>query len=175
MYTCENNVNLKVKKRSTSSFKQFTFNEEKRHVVLRKKHTNFFKKEIIRMMATIIAIRNGVEDGGDLFMTISEGIYNENLKSGAIDKKSDIKIIIDSANRSYKEQVRPNGAWVYSMDETTGWIFERYDTIEEAVRRSIKLLGSIVLCDGKEVKYEAFDANRAYYIDFDNKYKIVDL
>lgn len=144
-----------------------------RHILIL---NNFFKQDIIKMMATIIAIRNGVENGGDLFMTISENIYNINVSNGHNGEKNNIKIItFDSANKSYEEKIRPNGAWVYNLDEETGWVFERYTTIEEAIRRSIKIIGSIVLCEGKEVKYEALDRERAYYIDFDKEYKIVKL
>ncbi len=173
MYAYENDFNsVKASKpiRRTTVIKR-----EERHSIILNRHPNFFKRDIIIMMATIIAIRNGAETGGDLFMTISENIYNENLRNDTNNKLGIKVVTVSSAKKSYKEEIRPNGAWVYSMDEKTGWIFERYDTIEDAVRRSIKLLGSMVLCDGKEIKYEAFEDNKAYYIDFDNKYKVVEL
>ena len=179
MYAYENELNLSKRKivtlkstqaKSITSAKNLKVN--KKHLLADEVHTGFFKNEIVKMMATIIAIRNGGETGGDLFMTISENIYNENIKN----RENNINIItVTSAKKSYKEKIRPNGAWVYSMDEKHGWIFERYDTIEAAIRRSIKIIGSIVLCEGKEIKYDHYDDNTAYYIDLDGTYRATSL
>ena len=69
----------------------------------------------------------------------------------------------------------PKGAWVY---HTKGdWDFEKFDTIDDAVVHVIKNLSSsgTIMCRGKEIRFSKVSDERAYFIDFDGKAKIVEL
>lgn len=69
----------------------------------------------------------------------------------------------------------PKGAWVYY---TKGdWDFRKFNTIDEAVIHTIKNLQShgIIMCRGKEIRFSKVSDERAYFIDFDGKARIVEL
>jgi hypothetical protein len=73
-----------------------------------------------------------------------------------------------------EERFEPQGAWVYS--EIEDWNFEKFDTIHQAIRHAISLgKNAVVICRGKEIKFNLIDNDRAYFKDFDNKLKLVEL
>lgn len=84
-------------------------------------------------------------------------IISRKVASRALEKSQ----VVDNTD----EQVVKNGAWVYENEEDGKWIFERYNTIEQAVRRAVNLINAKVICDGEIIKYDTFDANEAYYVD----------
>lgn len=71
--------------------------------------------------------------------------------------------------------VKEKGVYVYKEGDGLDWIFERYDTFAEAIKRAIKVIGSIIIHNGKEVKFKKIDKNSAYYIDNDSNIKVVKL
>ena len=63
------------------------------------------------------------------------------------------------------EQVVENGVYVYKLEN---FIFEKYNTIADAVRRALEI-DAMVLLNGEEIKYDKLSANKAYYIDNGDK------
>jgi len=59
------------------------------------------------------------------------------------------------------EQVVENGVYVYKLEN---FIFEKYNTIADAVRRALEI-DAMVLLNGEEIKYDKLSTNKAYYID----------
>lgn len=72
------------------------------------------------------------------------------------------------------ERYESKGAWVYRSGAE--WDFERFDTIDKAVRYATKLKdGAVVICRGREIKFNMLDKERAFFIDFDGKARLVEL
>lgn len=69
----------------------------------------------------------------------------------------------------------PKGAWVYHTEGD--WDFEKFNTLDDAVIHVIKNLNSkgTVMCRGKEIRFCKVNDERAYFIDFDGKAKLVEL
>lgn len=69
----------------------------------------------------------------------------------------------------------PKGAWVYHADED--WDFEKFDTLDDAVIYTIKKLKckGTIMCRGQEIRFNKVSDERAYFIDFDGRAKMVEL
>lgn len=68
-------------------------------------------------------------------------------------------------------KILKNGAFVYKFG-LDGFRFERFDTIDDAVRCAVQLEGAEVLVDGKEIKYCVFDRTSAVYFENNDIYKV---
>lgn len=110
------------------------------------------KLEIVKILFLGLSTDMYTYTEEDLRMAISEKIGELALKGSSIEDKTDERII-------------ENGAWVYKYSGDGKWIFERYNTIEDAVRRAICLIDAQVICNGGIVKYDSFNEREAYYVD----------
>lgn len=63
-------------------------------------------------------------------------------------------------------KVEPNGVWIYSEPTVEEWVFERYDTIEQAIRAAIMYIGDVkIICDGEVINWDVIDNSKAVYED----------
>lgn len=63
-------------------------------------------------------------------------------------------------------KIEPKGVWVYSEPTVEKWIFERYDTIEQAIKAAIMYIGDVkIICDGEIINWDVVDNYRAVYED----------
>lgn len=63
-------------------------------------------------------------------------------------------------------KVEPNGVWVYSEPTVEEWVFERYDTIEQAIKAAIMYIGDVkIICDGEVINWDVIDNCKAVYED----------
>lgn len=116
------------------------------------------QKELVAAAFVKINNANTEDTEEDLNMYISEKIIERKF-----DKRFKDGIQILNVKQDDFKNV-PNGAWVYSMSDSD-WVFERYDSIGEAVKRAINIVDSMVICNGKEIAFDAFDDKHAYYIN----------
>lgn len=110
------------------------------------------KAEIKRIVA--LNLLDGVDIEEELCMEISDNV---------LDRVMEISKISDNTTKN----IVGHGAWVYSNGIEYPWIFERYDTIEDAVRRAVGLIGASVVFNGKIVRYNTVENNMVYYINPD--------
>lgn len=116
------------------------------------------KQELVAAIFVEIS-KNNTDNEEDLNMYISEKLIEHRFDKRFKDNIQVLNVEVDN----FKEV--PNGAWVYSINSLGDWVFERYNSIGEAVQRAVNIVGAVVICNGKEIAFEAFDDEHAYYID----------
>ena len=68
------------------------------------------------------------------------------------------------------------GVFVYQNESLSSLVFDRYDTMADAVRAAALLVNAIILYNGKEVIYDILSNKDAYYIDNNtNKVMLIEL
>lgn len=116
---------------------------------------------IMQIIFAEIKILNGENTEEALIMSISEQIMTDISK----EKTSEI----DKLNEDINE-----GAWVHANSSLEDWVFERYDTIEEAIKHAVKMVNAQIISNGQLVMYDALSDKEAYYLDnLENKLKVV--
>lgn len=132
------------------------------------------RKQIETVLLAEITKLNGETTEEALNMVIMESILEERLKEVKVNREALIQERLDSEIDN--ENTETNGVYVYNADSLESLIFDKYDTIADAVRAAIKMINATILCDGNIVNYDTIDNSTAYYIDERvNKVKIVNL
>ena len=68
------------------------------------------------------------------------------------------------------------GVFVYQNESLSSLVFDKYDTMADAVRAAALLVNAIILYNGKEVIYDILSDKDAYYIDNNtNKVMLIEL
>ena len=63
-------------------------------------------------------------------------------------------------------KLEPNGAWIYSEPTVKEWVFERFDTVEQAVREAARCIGDVkVICNGVILQWSLLSDSVAVYED----------
>lgn len=79
------------------------------------------------------------------------------------------KIIGVKPNKKHEydvSKVEPNGVWIYREPTVKEWVFERYDTIEQAIKVAINYIEDVkIICDGEIVEWGIVDNYMAIYLD----------
>lgn len=119
------------------------------------------RNPIMQIIFAEIKVLNGDNTEESLNMSISEQIIADISK--------------DERNEKYKDYREcQDGAWVHSNNSLEDWVFERYDTVEEAVKHAVKMVNAQVISDGRVVMYDTLSDKEAYYLDnCENKLKVV--
>jgi hypothetical protein len=103
---------------------------------------------------------NGNNTEEDLSMVITEKLVADKFNLKELSKN--IQIVNGEPDEG---KIEPLGAWVYRDGSVENWLFQKLDTIAEAIRLAIKNKGAIVLCNGEEVKFDVVSDELAYYIE----------
>lgn len=114
------------------------------------------------LLAEITELNGEITEGG-LNMAIMESIIEERVKAAQLDREQLVKERLTSEEDTGK--VEKNGVYVYNAYSEVGLLFDKYDTIAEAVREALKTINATILCDGEIIEYDVLDAETAYYID----------
>ena len=68
------------------------------------------------------------------------------------------------------------GVFVYQNKSLLSLVFDKYDTMADAVKAAALLVNAIILYNGKEVVYDILSNKDAYYIDNDtNKVMLIEI
>lgn len=68
------------------------------------------------------------------------------------------------------------GVFVYQNRSLLSLVFDKYDTMADAVKAAALIVNAIILYNGKEVVYDILSNKDAYYIDNDtNKVMLIEL
>ena len=117
------------------------------------------KNPIVQIIFAEITILNGDNTEEALNMLISEQIVEDISK--------------DKARKINKETIT-DGAWIHTNNSLDDWVFERYDTVEEAIKHAVKMVNAQIISNGQVVMYDALNDKEAYYLDnLENKLKVV--
>lgn len=129
------------------------------------------QEQIKRIVFTKVRELNGSNTEEDLSMVITEKLLADKFSLENLKKK--IEVINGEID---DDKLQPNGAWIYRENPAEKWLFERFDTIADAIRAAVKNINAIVLCEGEEVNFDTLDNDRAYYIErLTGKIKVVNL
>lgn len=107
-----------------------------------------------------------------LNMEIAENIIDKNIRCNTPEN------FISSVYSSEPDtgDILQDGVFVYKYNSFSDWTFEEYNSIAEAVREAVALIGAMIIYNGQNIVYSAIDEKSAYYIDeVDQKVKIVEL
>lgn len=117
------------------------------------------KNTIMQIIFAEITVLNGDNTEEALNMLISEQIV-EDISKG---KTSELN-----------KETTIDGAWVHTNNSLEDWVFERYDTVEEAIKHAVKMVNAKIISNGKLVMYDTLNDKEAYYLDnSENKLKVV--
>lgn len=129
------------------------------------------QEQIKRIVFTRVRQLNGSNTEEDLSMVITEKLLSDKFSLEKL--KKNIEIVNGELDNG---KLEPNGAWMYRESSTEKWLFERFDTIADAIRAAVRNINTIVLCDGEEVNFDTLDNDKAYYIERNTgKIKVVNL
>lgn len=138
------------------------------------------KKEAFETLFETVLLAEITELNGDiteeaLNMAILESILEDRIKEiESSDKESLVKERLNSEIDT--ENTEANGAYVYNAHGENGLVFNKHETIADAVREAVKMINSSIICDGVVMPFDIIDNKTAYYIDDRiNKVKIVNL
>jgi hypothetical protein len=139
---------------------------------------NTVKEQLVQVIFTNIITVNGENTEEDLNMLISERIASDKIKNTEIVNKNSLKGCVRT--RKHKDvdldELEPNGVWVYKDATSDDWMFDRYDTVADAVRAAINTIGATIICNGDIIVYDTIDKKTAYYVDsYTDMIKIVNL
>ena len=68
------------------------------------------------------------------------------------------------------------GVFIYQNESLLSLVFDKYDTMADAVKAAALLVNAIILYNGKEVIYDILSNRDAYYIDNDtNKVMLIEI
>lgn len=126
------------------------------------------------VLAEITELNGNITEGGLNMMIMKEIVSDRTHEKELECGKNMVSCIMDSEEDSEKEV--KNGAYVYNAYNKEGLLFNRHNTIADAVREAVMMINAIVICNGKSIIYDTIDNETAYYLDDeDNKVKVVKL
>lgn len=96
-------------------------------------------------------------------MVIMESIIEERAKKAQLDREQIVEARLTSKEDT--GEVEKNGVYIYNAHGEMGLMFNRYNTIADAVRDGLKLINAAILCEGEIIEYDVLDDETAYYID----------
>lgn len=114
------------------------------------------------LLAEITELNGEITEEG-LNMAIMENIIEERVKAAQLDREQLVEERLTSEEDT--EKLEKNGVYIYNAYGEIGLVFDKYDTIADAVRAGLKLINATILCDGEIIEYDTLDAETAYYID----------
>lgn len=114
------------------------------------------------LLAEITELNGDITEEG-LNMVIMEHIIEERVKAAQLDREQ----LVDERLFSEEDagKIEKNGVYVYNAYGEMGLVFDKYDTIADAVKAGLKLINATILCDGEIIEYDTLDSETAYYID----------
>lgn len=129
-------------------------------------------KDIRVALFNEICALNGDITEKELNMEIVENILRERMQladcSVLVEERLDSEIDIEKKEK--------NGAYVFRMESILDFDFDMFDTIADAIRAAVNSINAKVICNGREIVYDAIDDKTAYYIDeASDKMKLVNL
>ena len=131
------------------------------------------KEQILQLIFTRVRELNSENTEEDLNMLISEKILEDRLGNCIGDIDENIKVVKGEPDENKHE---PNGAWVYRDGVEHPWVFEKFSTIAEAIRRAVEVINSVVICNGTVVHFDLAGDGQAYYIENNTgKIKLVNI
>lgn len=114
------------------------------------------------LLAEITELNGEITEEG-LNMAIMESIIEERVKAAQLDREQLVEERLLSEED--KGNIEKNGVYVYNAYGEMGLVFDKYDTIADAVKEGLKLINATILCDGEIIEYDVLDSETAYYID----------
>lgn len=75
-----------------------------------------------------------------------------------------------NTGKARKKTKNGKAAYVYASKSILDWEYDKFNSIEDAVRRALGYLDAYVICDGEIIKYDVIDENTAYYYNNNKKY-----
>lgn len=121
------------------------------------------RKQLETILLAEITELNGEITEEGLNMAIMESIIEERVKDAQINRES---LVVE---RLYSEQdtenIEANGVFVYRANNIQDFVFNRHNTVADAVREAVKMINASVICDGEVMQYDTLDNETAYYID----------
>lgn len=121
------------------------------------------RKQFERVLLAEITELNGEITEEELNMVIMENIIEERAKKAQLDREQIVEARLTSKEDTGK--VEKNGVYIYNAHGEMGLMFNRYNTIADAVRDGLKLINAAILCEGEIIEYDVLDDETAYYID----------
>lgn len=114
------------------------------------------------LLAEITELNGEITEEG-LNMAIMESIIDERVKAAQLDREQ----LVDERFFSEEDtgKIEKNGVYIYNAYGEMGLVFDKYDTIADAVKAGLKLINATILCDGEIIEYDTLDSETAYYID----------
>ena len=121
------------------------------------------RKQFERVLLAEITELNGEITEEELNMVIMESIIEERAKKAQLDREQIVEARLTSKEDTGK--VEKNGVYIYNAHGEMGLMFNRYNTIADAVRDGLKLINAAILCEGEIIEYDVLDDETAYYTD----------
>lgn len=122
-----------------------------------------FRKQFETVLLSEITKLNGDITENELNRDIMESIIEEKVKAIQSNREQLVEERLTSEEDN--EKVEKNGVYVYDAYNEVGLLFDRYNTIAEALREALKIINATILCDGEIIEYDVLDSETAYYID----------
>ena len=114
------------------------------------------------LLAEITELNGEITEEG-LNMAIMESIIEERVKAAQLDREQLVEERLTSEEDTGR--LEQNGVYIYNAYGEMGLVFDKYDTIADAVKAGLKLINATILCDGEIIEYDTLDSETAYYID----------
>ena len=114
------------------------------------------------LLAEITELNGDITEEG-LNMAIMEHIIEERVKADQLDREQLVEERLFSEEDTGK--IEKNGVYIYNAYGEMGLVFDKYDTIADAVKAGLKLINATILCNGEIIEYDVLDSETAYYID----------
>lgn len=114
------------------------------------------------LLAEITELNGDITEEG-LNMAIMEHIIEERVKAAQLDREQLVEERLFSEEDTGK--IEKNGVYIYNAYGEMGLVFDKYDTIADAVKAGLKLINATILCNGEIIEYDVLDSETAYYID----------
>ena len=131
---------------------------------------NEFEAAVLAELAEV----NGDITEEELNMVIMENIIEDRINELLKNRENLVKERLYSTIDT--EKTEENGAYVYNAHGELGLVFDKYDTIADAVRNAVNMINAKVICNGEVITYDTIDSNTAFYVDNrENKVMIVNL
>ena len=130
-----------------------------------------FREQYEQVLFSEITHLNGDNTEEALNLMITQTIIEERIKEAELkDRNALVEAIFDS--KLTDENVEPNGVYLYNGSSIENLLFERFDTIADAVRAGVKQINAKIIKDGDIITYDSLDSDTAYYVD-DKKEKVM--
>ena len=134
---------------------------------------NTVKTQLKHTLFEEITVLNGENTEESLNMEIANIIFEEKAKRI---KKSNI--IMDGEVIGELLELADcieNEVYVFSNCGVKSLVFDKYSSIEDAVKAAVKIIDAKIICKGKVIRYDTLSDTEAFYVDEDDTVRLVEI